>query len=732
MTSLFAVLVCSLPAAGQGNDPPVSFTNQVVPIFAKLGCNTGTCHGRASGQNGFKLSLFGFEPAEDYDYIVTEARGRRISPSAPQHSLLLRKATASVAHGGGKRLEVDSPHYGVLKRWIEQGAPRSRPGEPTVTRLEVTPAERVLPPQTQQQLGVVAHLSDGSTADVTSLTVLESSQPELAEVSPSGLVSVKKLPGTAAIMARYQSLVAVFRATVPLGATVDALPPAKNFVDQLVFQRLKQLGLPPSPLCDDAAFLRRATLDIAGRLPTVKETEAFGADISADKYENLVDRLLASDDYADHFAQKWSAILRNRRKSDKDDAKPTQAFHAWIRATLKENQPYDHLVRGVLTATGEEVKTPAVIWYREVRDAASQLEDVAQLFLGQRLACAKCHHHPFEKWSQQDYYGLAAFFSQVQIKDPPPPKKPKKGDPPPPAEPFQVLHKQGEAKAINPRTGKPVRPTGLGGQPMAIETGADPRGQLVDWMVRTDNAYFARALVNRYWKHFLGRGLVDPEDDLRTTNPASNPELLEALAQRFTESKYDLKTLVRTICKSSVYRLSAEPNQHNADDRQNYSRFLPRRLPAEVLLDAIDDVLQTRTIFKGAPSGTRAVQLPDNAFDSYFLSVFGRPDSASACECERKSDTSLAQVLVLFNSAELLEKIAGKGGKGRAGQLAADKRPHEQKLRELYLTALSRPPDDQEMKALLGHLDKKKGNIAAAYEDILWALLNTKEFLYNH
>ena len=511
-------------------DVPLHFANQVVPVFTKLGCNAGGCHGKADGQNGFKLSLLGFEPAEDYEYLVKEARGRRVFPAAPEQSLFLLKATGQAAHGGGKRLGNDSPYYRLLRRWVEQGAPYGRPDDPQVTRIEVLPRERTLGRGARQQLAVVAHHSDGSTSDVTRLTQLEANQPDMAEVSPTGLVTLKQLPGTAVVMARYQAHVAVFRATIPLGAAVDRLPPARSFVDELVFRRLKQLGLPPSAVCDDATFLRRATLDLAGRLPTKTEVEEFRADPDAGKRDRLIDRLLAGPDYADWFANKWSAVLRNRRRSAADDPKPTAAFHAWIRDGLHQNKPYDQLVRAILTAAGEEVQNPPVVWYREVKEMTAQMEDTAQLFLGQRLGCARCHHHPFEKWSQQDYYGFAAFFSRLEVKEPPPKKPVKKGETAPPAEPFRVAHKPGAAQATNPRTGQPVFPTGLGGRRLAPDGDADPRQQLVDWMVAPDNPFFARALVNRYWKHFLGRGLVDPEDDLRVTNPPSNPELLDALA----------------------------------------------------------------------------------------------------------------------------------------------------------------------------------------------------------
>jgi hypothetical protein len=719
------------------HDRPVNFANEVVPIFTKLGCNAGGCHGKAEGQNGFKLSLLGFEPAEDYEFIVKEGRGRRVFPAAPDHSLLLLKATARIAHGGGKRLEPDSPAYRLLRRWIEQGVPYGRPDDPVVEGIGVWPRQRLLPANGSQQLTVVAHYSDGSTRDVTRMTQFEPNVREMAEVSATGQVKTRELTGTVAVMARYQAQVDVFRGTIPLGVTVDNLPAAKNFIDELVFARLKKLGLPPSEVCDDGVFLRRATLDICGRLPTLEETREFLAEASANKRDKLIDRLLASEDYGDFFANKWGAILRNKRDTSRDDPGPTFAFHAWIRDNLKKNLPYDQFVRAILTASGEEVKNPPVAWYREVHEPSLQTEDTAQLFLGLRIACARCHHHPFEKWSQQDYYGFSAFFSQVGYKnhpkDPPPAqkgkkKKKKKKGKPPPRPPLEVFHQEGKAQAIHPKTGEAVKPAGLGGEPLDIPAKVDPRTRLADWMTAPDNPFFARVLVNRYWKHFFGRGLVDPEDDMRVTNPASNPELLTALAQHFVQSKYDLKDLVRTLCTSRVYQLSARSNAYNREDRQNFSRFVPRRLHAEVLLDAIDQVTESQTRFGGVPAGTRAVQLPDNAFESYFLSVFGRPDASSACECERDSSTSLPQLLHLINSADILGKTAGS----RAQKLSRDRRPHEERLRDLYLVALSREPGPEEVKVLTTYIDRKGKDVKGAYEDIIWALINGEEFLFNH
>lgn len=699
-------------------DKPINFPNQITPLFTKFSCNGGGCHGKSGGQNGFRLSLLGFEPKEDYEYLVKEGRMRRIFPAAPDQSLLLLKGTGKLPHGGGARIEYDSPPYRVMKRWIEQGMPYGSDKDPAVTHIEIFPTERLMEREKTQQVTVVAHYSDGSSEDVTRTTQFDSNDTEMAEASVTGLVTTGQLTGSVAVMARYQGHVAVFRAHVPLGVKIENAPAPKNFVDELVLKKLQALGLPLSANSEDSVFLRRVSVDLAGRLPTLEEAEAFIADQDPNKRAKAIDRLLASTDYADYFANKWNAVLRNKRRQDND--KPaTFAFHDWIRTSLNENKPYDQFVREVITAVGEPGKNAPVAWYREVKDSSAQVEDTAQLFLGLRIQCARCHHHPFEKWSQQDYYGFAAFFSQVGRK-----KGLVQGE-------ERIYHKRGLATAKNPKTNQDVKPTGLGSEPAALTPDNDPRVALADWMSAPDNPFFARSLVNRYWKHFFGRGLVDPEDDMRVTNPASNPELLDRLAKEFVASKFDLKQLCRNICNSNTYQLSAEPNQWNQDDKQNFSRYFPKRLNAEVLLDAIDQVTGTQTSFGPIPSGTRAVQLPDNGFNSYFLTVFGKPEASSACECERSSEANLAQSLHLLNSGEIQGKLTN--GSGRAGVLATDKaRPHDVKIRELYLLTFSRTPTQEELTIALNHIQKNEADPKKAYEDIVWALINTKEFLFNH
>jgi hypothetical protein len=706
----------------------INFPNQIVPIFTKTGCNGGGCHGKSGGQNGFRLSLLGFEPAEDYEHLVKEARGRRLFPAAPDHSLLLMKGTATLPHGGGKRLDLDSDDYRLLVRWIRQGMPYGSTNDPVVDRIEVFPQQRTLALGAEQQLAVVAHYTDGHVEDVTRSALYEANDKDMAKTEESGLVKLYQQPGDVAVMVRYQAKVAVFRATIPLGATVTNLPIAKNFIDELVFKKLKTIGMPPSNPADDATFLRRVTIDVAGRLPSADETKQFLSEARDDKRERWIERLLESPDYADHFANKWTALLRNKRTDPKQN-RMTYTFHAWVRDSLLENRPYNEFVRELLTASGEVTQNPAVAWYRQVKDTTTQLEDTAQVFLGQRLKCAECHHHPFERWSQQDYYSFAAFFSQVGRK--------------PSGQPGDeiIFAKRTVASATNKKTKQSVMPAGLGAARVKLSADDDARQALADWMTSPQNRFFARSLVNRYWKHFFNRGLVEPEDDMRETNPATNPELLDTLAKSFVENGYDLKQLVRTICNSRTYQLSSVPNEHNRVDKQNFSRYYPKRLTAEVLLDSVNAVTKSESAFAGLPAGTHAVQLPDNSFNaaSYFLTVFGRPDMASSCECERSQDASLAQSLHLLNAKDIQEKLSRDGG--RAAILAEDStRSDDDKLRDLYLLAFSREPNATEISTGKSHVEKivKAGGdkeVAArrqAYEDIVWALLNTKEFLFNH
>jgi hypothetical protein len=699
-------------------DRPLHFANDIVPLLTRYGCNAGGCHGKASGQNGFKLSLFGFDPAFDYHALVNEARGRRLFPAAPESSLLLTKATARVAHGGGKRILPDSEAYATLLRWIRQGAPAGRDDAPTLARIELLPEARVLDRNGLQQLAVLAHYDDGSVRDVTRQAQYQSNEAPIAAVDENALVRTFDLAGEATIMARYQGQVAVFRATVPLGSVPDPYPafPAVNYVDRLALAKWKKLGLTPSGLCTDSEFIRRLYLDLCGKLPAPDAVRAFLDDKRPDRRARLIDRCLDDPDYSAYWALRWGSILRNSQLAGSEAA--AYAFHDWLRDKIARNRPYDELVRGVVAAAGEWQDAPAINWFWQMRDDQlhQPVADTAQVFLGLRLQCAKCHHHPYEKWSQDDYYGLAGFFARLGRKS--------FGEPPPYYSARTIT--TGER---NPRTGKPLEPRLLDGTVLKVPPEEDPRQKLVDWMARPDNPFFAKALVNRVWGHLLGRGLVDPVDDMRETNPPSNPELLDALAKDFITSKFDVKHLLRTICNSRTYQLSATPNDNNVHDRQNHARYYGKRLIAEVLLDAVDQVCGTRTHFNRMSRNARAVDLPHEGFGSYFLDVFDRPPRSSPCECARSGGASLPAVLHLSNSPEIEDKLAREDG--RVAKLVKAKTSADDAIEELYLTAYARRPTKAEAEKALAHLGKS-ASVRSGLEDVAWALINSREFLFNH
>jgi hypothetical protein len=737
-SALTAALICAagwVGGAGQAvaaqPSNTLNFVNDIEPILTKASCNSGGCHAKAGiGQRGFRLSVLGFEPQEDYEHIVKEGKGRRVFAAAPDQSLLLLKAANIVPHGGGKRLDPGSEEFQTVVRWISEGMVYERESDPKIVSVEVEPARISLKAKSEQQLKVHARYSDGSVRDVSRTALYEANDKSMAEASEEGLVSLRDLPGNVAVMVRYSGLVSVCSISVPLGARVEQLPPSRNVIDELVFANLKRVGIPPSSVCDDSTFLRRVSLDIAGRLPTEEEALAFIQNQEPGKRDAAIEALLRSSGYADFFAGKWALLLHNKRDLASDTVS-NFAFHSWIRDSLLANTPYDEIVQNLLAATGEIATNPAVAWLKRVKDPKQQLEDVAQLFLGVRMQCAQCHHHPFERWGQQDYYSLAAFFSQIGRKLSSTPEE------------ETIFHKRGIAQAENKKTRQQVRPAGLGSGPFEIAPEEDPRLRLAEWMREKTNPFFAKALVNRYWKHFFRRGLVDPEDDIRDTNPPSNPELLDALASKFVQSGYDLKELIRTITQSTTYQLSSVPNEHNGIDQQNFSRYYPRRLPAEVLLDAIDGLTGAPTNFPDLPPGTRAISLPDNSYNrtTALLKVFGRPEGLSVCECERVDSASLAQSLHLLNSADIKGKLSGANGRAeklvKAGGTDADK------IRSLYLTAFARSPSAEEVREAEEYLKRPLTDARgepldplkakrSSLEDLIWALMNAKEFLYNH
>jgi hypothetical protein len=710
---------------------PINFGNQIVPIFTKVGCNSGGCHGKASGQNGFKLSLLGFEPEIDYNALVKEARGRRVFPAAPDYSLVLRKATGQLPHGGGKRMEVGSDEYKLIRRWIAAGCPVGLPEDPVVTRISIYPDYRILTRQNEQQIAAYAHYSDGSIEDITRRAQYESNDTEIAVVDTAGLVRTLGMSGEAAIMARYLGHVATFRATVPLGAKTPPYEFAPlTIVDQWTHRKWQHLGLVPSALCSDPQFIRRASLDITGTLPTPARVRSFVADTDPAKRSKLVDSLLETPEYSYYFANKWADILRVKRRGEAVRAYGTFSFHRWIQSAIAQDMPYDQFVRAILTASGDELTHPTTVWYKELQQPEQFVDDLAQVFLGLRLACAQCHHHPYEKWSQDDYWGLAAFFGRVGRKT-----IPLVGGFNNQQAQVLSIYTRPDGNVINKRTNKPALPKPLDGTPLEVSSDEDPRERLVDWLVDAKNPFFARAVANRYWAHFFGRGIVDPLDDMRVTNPPSNPDLLDALAHELVEHGYSLKHLIRTICESRTYQLSSTPNEFNQQDKQNYARYYPKRLSAEVLFDAVCQITDSPTPFGGLPQDQhaphRALMLPDESFTSYFLDVFGRPQRISACECERVNEANLAQALHLLNSDEVQGKLSRKGGRADALASPNDKRSDAEKVEELFLWAFAHKPAPAQLATALAHIAKHHKNRKVAYENILWALLNTKEFVFN-
>jgi hypothetical protein len=724
------VVKVSVSAANTDVNLPINFANQIVPVFTKLGCNSGGCHGKASGQNGFHLSLLGFEPEVDYNALVKEARGRRLFPASPDNSLLLLKACGTVAHGGGKKMDIGSDEYRLVRRWIAAGTPVGSKSDPVVTRISVFPEHRMLTRQGKQQFAAYAHYSDGAVEDITRRAQYESNDQEIAVVDGAALVRTLAMSGEAAVMVRYQEHVATFRATVPLGTPTPAWDfPAQTVVDGHAAKKWRELGLVPSDVCPDEQFIRRLSVDLTGTLPIPARVTAFVADKDPAKRDKLVDALLESPEYNFFFANKWADVLRVKRRGQPDRAKGTFAFHDWIREAVAGDLPYDRFARDILAASGDEVSNPPTVWYKELQNPEQFVDDTAQVFLGLRLACAQCHHHPYEKWGQDDYWGLAAFFGRVGRKQILVPDEQQPGQPPA----RLLVYARSSGGVTNKRSGQPAVMKPLDGKPIEVGRDQDPRQALVDWMVDPKNPFFARAVANRYWAHFFGRGIVDPPDDMRVTNPPSNPELLDALAGDLVEHGYSLKHLIRTIVKSRTYQLSAVPNAFNQHDKQNYARYYPRRLGAEVLFDAVNQVTDSPAQFGGLPQDRhaprRAITLPDESFSSYFLDVFGRPQRISACECERVSEANLAQALHLLNSDEIQGKVSRPGG--RADALAKDPRPDADKVDELFLWAFARKPTAAQRDLALAHVAKHAANKKLAYENILWALLNTKEFVFN-
>ena len=702
--------------------PPIHFASDIVPVLSKLGCNSGGCHGRVQGQNGFKLSVFGYDPQADYDAIVKESRGRRIFLSSPSDSLLVQKATANVAHGGGRRLKEDSTEFELLHRWIEQGLPRGSESAPRLIGLNVSPTERVLAAGDKQQILATAIFSDGIQRDVSHASNYASNATTVAEVTQSGLVRCGELSGDAAITINYMGQVAVVQIHRPRATLGQAYPtlPVNNRIDELVGAKLAKMGLLPSESASDTMFLRRLFLDVIGTLPTSDEVREFLADLDPYKRVRWIERVLERPEYADYWALKWADILLVDKEKLGD--RGAFEFHRWLREQFERNRPYHEWVREVLTATGNSGRNGPVNFYRAADTPDALARTVSQAFLGVRIECAQCHHHPFDRWSQSDFYGLAGFFQGLERK--------------PLALDRTLLVHSGYQPMVIPLSNAPVATRPLGVETAPDLTRTDPRVVLADWLTSNDNPWFARSFANRLWKQLLGRGLVEPEDDMRLTNPATNEPLMAFLAQQAIDANFDQKVLLRLILNSRVYQTSSVPNDNNQDDDQNFSHYYVKRLPAEVLLDAISSSTGVPETFPGQPLGTRALQLWDNRLPSYFLEIFGRPPRNSPCECGRSSEPTMAQALHISNAPEVESKIGDDAGR-IAKWLSTISSDVSQRLKpdtemslvnEICLVTLGRLPRSTERNVAQALFATSNSRQAA--EDFMWTMLNSYDFLF--
>lgn len=731
---------------------PVSFRHEFIAALNVAGCNQGACHGIPSGRGGFKLSLRGHDPAADFVELTRGAMGRRTDRFDAAESLIYKKGLGRVPHQGGKRFEADSVAGRTILEWLQQGLPDDRADLPAFKSLEIVPGARVLhAPNRWQQLAVLAHYADGSVRDVTRLTVFSSSDEGMAHVDAQGLVELRRT-GETVILCRYLDIIQCVRLTY-LESKQDfqwSNPPEQNFVDRHVFTKLHLLNILPSELCSDQEFLRRVYLDLCGILPPPEEVQAFLADSATNKRAVLIDKLLERPEFADYWAYHWLDVLRCNRLHLQ--IKGSHVYHQWMRRHIENNTPWSQVVRELLTASGSTFSNPAANYFRgtydskappSVRDPQELAEMTAQLFFGVRMQCAKCHNHPFERWTQDDYYHMTAWFPQVKAKvDPVHVGSKSTGRSWQLREDAIVIYPDRDSEVLHPRTGQRMTPKIMGMSAPTIPAGKDRRTVLADQMMAADNPFFAKATVNRIWYQLLGRGIVDPPDDFRDSNPPANDELLDALAKDFIDRRFDVKHVIRTIVNSRTYQLSSHSNESNHDDEKYFSHALlkRKRLPAEVLLDAICSATGAPEKFTDFPVGTRAVQLPDTqvvytgggyaSWDRHaFLKAFGQPAREVVCECEREGDVSLARVLELKNGTFIHQKIQAPDN--RLGKLLAQKLPDSQILDELFVATLSRRPEPHEMKAALELVDQATDK-RAAWESVLWALINANEFFLRY
>ncbi len=710
-------LLLFLPALLAAADAPkVTFLRDVAPILNKVGCTSGTCHGAAKGKNGFKLSLRGYDPQLDYEALLYDLSGRRFNRADPGLSLMLSKPTQQVAHGGGLRFDISSDYYKTIFNWIAQGVPFGNPATDTARRLALEPAEVFMKaPGESAAVKVTATYGDGTSREVTREAMLESNIPDVAAVADATVKGVRT--GEATVLVRYQGNFATMPVTVlnPKPGFAWKPLPQNNYIDRAIDAKLQRLKIQPSPPVDDAGFLRRVSLDLTGQLPLPQEVRAFLSDASKTKRAALIDKLIAGPAYVDHWTLKWGDLLQNNRKYLGE--KGAFEFREWIREAIAQNRPYDRMVREMLTARGSSYDNPAANFYRVTRDPKPTMEKTTQVFLGVRMVCAQCHDHPFERWTQNQYYEMSAFFSAVGLR--------------PGYEVGEeiVYNQRQDFDMKHPKDGRVMSPKFIVGQ---ASRPVPPDGRTTayaEWLTARDNPFFAKSTVNRVWSYFFGRGIIDPVDDIRASNPPSNPALLDALTKDFVDRNFDLRRLMRTIANSRAYQSGIAANEWNETDSENFSHAMPRRLSAEGLMDALALATGVRPAFPEAPPDTRAEQLNDpHIGKDGFLDLFGRPSRESSCECERRSDLSLPQALNLVNGRTISDAVADSNG--RIAKAVLSGRPDRDVVEDLYLASLSRPPTATELDQGLKYLRSGTG-VASRAQDLLWALVNSKAFLYN-
>jgi hypothetical protein len=697
-------------------DRPMSFKLDVMPVFMKASCNVGSCHGAARGKDGFRLSLFGFDPNGDFDRLTRQIPGRRINLALPAESLLMEKTAGLVPHTGGSRFKVGSEMYNTLLRWLESGAKNDAGEVPKVVSVDLHPRNAVLNGDgATQRLTVRANYSDGTNRDVTSLAYFSSNNESAAEVSQQGSVTAHER-GEAFIMARYEThTVGSHFVVLPKGLKYeDPKTPEYNYVDTLIHNKLRKLRITPSEVCTDEEFIRRVSLDVIGMLPSVEEYTAFIEDKDPKKREKLVDSLLDRKEFVELWVMKWAELLQIRTIANRVTYKPMLRYFNWLQDKIASNTPMNVMVQEILAAKGGTFTSPATNYYQAETDTLKVSENIAQVFMGMRIQCAQCHNHPFDRWTMDDYYSFAAFFAQIGRKRGEDPRE-------------QIVFNRGSGEVKHAVTKKNMAPKFLGGAIPDVK-GKDRREVLAQWLASPENPYFATNLANVVWAHFFGKGIIDQVDDVRVSNPAVNQELITELGKRFTDYNYDFRKLVRDICTSRTYQLSTQTNATNESDHTNFAHAELRRMRSEVALDCIAQVTETQNKFRGLPLGARAVQIADGNTSTYFLTAFGRASRATPCSCEVKMEPNLSQALHLINGDTSNSNI--KRGKLIDRQLAEKKSPAEI-ITNLYIRCFSRKPTEKELAGLVAAVAREKDQ-KPVLEDIFWSLLNAREFIFNH